>query len=107
MNPFLEESGPCAFCNKVLHFLEFVYPAGFESARVVKDKVLVASEDHLVFDVVDSALVTCQMNGIYGDTVTHLPRFLDLCMIDLIANRQCSAESKVQKYDGTLFPLSS
>ena len=105
MNPFLEESGPCAFYNKVLHLLEFIYPASFESPRVVKDKLLVTFEDHLVFDVVDSALGPCQLNGIYGETVTHLPRFLYLCMIDLpITNPQCFAESKARKYDRTLLP---
>ena len=62
MNPFLEERSPCTFCNKVLHLLEFFYAASFESPRVVKDEVLVASEDHLVFDVVESPLGTCQLN---------------------------------------------
>ena len=94
MNPFPEEIGPCTFCSKVHHLLEFVYAAGFESSRVVKDKVPVTSEDHLVFDIVSSALGPCQLNGIYGETVTHLPRVLYLCMIDLIANHQCFAESK-------------
>ena len=70
MNPFLKQSGPCTFCNKVLHLLEFVYSASFESARVVKYKVLVTSEDHLVFDIVDSALVTYQLNGIYTVTLS-------------------------------------
>ena len=86
MNPFLEESGPCTLCDEIFHLLEFVYATGFESPRVVKDKILVTSEDHLVFDIVHSALGPCQLNGIYGETVTHLPGFLYLCMIDLIAN---------------------
>ena len=56
MNLFLEERGPCMFCNKVHHMVEFFYAAGFESPRVAKDKVLVSSEDHLFFDVMESEL---------------------------------------------------
>jgi hypothetical protein len=58
MNPFLEESGLSTFFNKVLHLLKFIYATSFKPPRVVKDKVLITPEDHLVFDVVESALVT-------------------------------------------------
>ena len=62
MNPFLEESGLCAFRNKVLHLLEFLYAPGLKSLRVVKDKAWVTSEGHLIPNAVDSALGTRELN---------------------------------------------
>ena len=58
MNPFLEEGGLCAFSDKVLHLLKFHFAASLESPRVVKDEAWITSEDHLIFDVVDSTLGT-------------------------------------------------
>ena len=63
MDPFLEKGRLSTFGNKVLHLIEFVYAAHFKSPRVMKDKVWVASEDHLVFDVVKSALDMCQLHA--------------------------------------------
>ena len=63
MDPFLEEGCLSTFGNKVFHLVEFIYTAHFKSPRVVKDKVWVASEDHLVFDVVKSALEICQLHA--------------------------------------------
>ena len=68
MDPFLEKGRLSTFGNKVLHLVEFVYAAHFKSLRVMKDKVWVALEDHLVCDVVKSALEMCQL---------HAPRTTD------------------------------
>ena len=63
MDPFLEKGRLSAFGNKGLHLVEFVYAAHFKSPRVMKDKVWVALEDHLVCDVVKSALDMCQLHA--------------------------------------------
>ena len=62
MNAVLEGSGLCTFGNKVLHLLEFFCATGLNSLRVMKDKAWVTLEDHLVFNVVHSALETHQLN---------------------------------------------
>ena len=64
MNPFLEEGGLCTFSDKVLHPLKLLYAASLESRRVVKDEAWIASEDHLIFDVVDSTLGTRRLNRV-------------------------------------------
>lgn len=56
MNPFLEKSSGRTLRNKGLHLLEFIYASDFKSSRVMKNKVWVASEDHLILDVVHSTL---------------------------------------------------
>ena len=64
----------------------------------MKDKAWVTSEDHLVFNVVQSALKTYVLdepeNGIYVTTSAYPRRFLDLCMINLITNHQYLVRSK-------------
>ena len=70
MDPFLEKGCLSTFGNKVLHLIEFVYAAHFKSPRVVKDKVWVASEDHLVFDVVKSTLEMYQLHA--ARTITFM-----------------------------------
>ena len=62
MNPFLKEGGLCTFSDKVLHLLDLLYAASLKSPRVVKDKARITSEDHLVFDVVDSTLGTHRLS---------------------------------------------
>ena len=63
MDPFLEKCCLCTLGNKVLHLLEFVYATHFKSPGVMKDKVRVASEDHLVSDVGKCALEMCQLHA--------------------------------------------
>ena len=60
MNPFLEKGCLRTLSNKLLHLLEFVYTTHFKPPRVMKDEARVASEDHLVFDVVIPTLAMCQ-----------------------------------------------
>ena len=100
MNSFLEESGLCTFGDKVLHQVEFPYATSLESPRVMKDKARVTSEDHLVFNVVQSTLKLHWMNLKIGSTVTtctYPRRFLDLCTINLITNHQFLVRSKPKR----------
>ena len=62
MNPFLEKGCFHTLSNKVLHLLKFVYTTHFKPLRVIKDEAWVASEDHLVFDVVIPTLAVCQLH---------------------------------------------
>ena len=60
MNSFLEKGCLCTLGNKVLHLLKFSDATHFKPPRIMKYEVRVASEDHLVFDVVIPTLALCQ-----------------------------------------------
>ena len=62
MNLFLEEGGLFMFSDKGLHLLKFLYAPSLKSPRVVKDKAWIASEDHLVFNVVYPMLGIHRLN---------------------------------------------
>ena len=58
VNALLENGGSRTICNEVLHVQELVLAASFEALRIVKNQFLVAPENQLVLDVVDSSLTT-------------------------------------------------
>jgi hypothetical protein len=57
MDALIQLPRGCAFRDKFLHLLEFIYTSSFESARVMKDETRVALEDQFVINVVVPTLV--------------------------------------------------
>lgn len=48
--------------NKLLHFQEFVFATSFEALWIMKDEFVVAPENQLILDVVQSALKKVNLN---------------------------------------------
>ena len=67
MDSLFQLHSRCALQNEFLHLLEFIYTSGFESARVMKDEIWVASEHQFIRNFMVSALVevkSCQDQSI-------------------------------------------
>ena len=60
MNALLQFRRRSAIQNKFLHLIEFIFASRFESARVMKDEIPVASEYQFILDVVVPALIKSQ-----------------------------------------------
>lgn len=50
----------CSFGDEGFHRLQLIGTSSFESARVMKNKLRVARKYHLVFDIMETTLVTWQ-----------------------------------------------
>ena len=57
MNAFFERERVCTISNELLQLLEFTCGTSLEAPRVMEDKFVIAPENQLVLDVVNSALV--------------------------------------------------
>jgi hypothetical protein len=57
MDPLLQFHRRCAIQNKFLHLHEFIFTSSFESARVMKDEIPVASEYQFILNVMAPALI--------------------------------------------------
>jgi hypothetical protein len=57
MNPLLQFRRRSAIQNKFLHLREFIFTSRFESARIMKDEIPVASEYQFILDVMVPALI--------------------------------------------------
>ena len=67
MDSLFQFPSRCTLQNEFLHFLEFCFTSGFESARVVKDETWVASEHQFIRNFMVSALAevkSCQHRSI-------------------------------------------
>ena len=87
MKTFHEESGLCTIRNECLHPQKLVFTTSFEALRIVKNQFLVAPENQLVLDVVDSSLTTVGdvvINLVGNGKRPHPPGSLDSRWIDLI-----------------------
>ena len=76
MNPLLQFRGGCTIQNEFLHLIEFIFASRFESARVMKDVIPVASEYQFILDVVVPALIKSQDRSLqcvhtYIDGASH------------------------------------
>jgi hypothetical protein len=57
MNPLLQFRRRCVIHYKFLHLREFIFTSRFESARVMKDEIWVASEYQFILNVMVPALI--------------------------------------------------
>src|SRR6266481_1359438 len=63
MDSLFQYRSRCALQDEFLHLLEFSFTSGFESARVVKDEIWVASKHQFILNFMVSALIkvnSCQ-----------------------------------------------
>ena len=57
MDALIQFRRRCALRDKLLHLLEFIFTSSFESARVMKDEIWVASEYQFILNVMVPALI--------------------------------------------------
>ena len=87
MDSLFQLHSRCVLQNEFLHLLEFIYTSGFESARVMKDEIWVASEHQFILNFMVSALIvvnSCQYRLIEC-VGTYIKGGLHECGINLIA----------------------
>ena len=56
MDLLLEESCICMLGDEVLHLLKLILAASLKTRRVMEDESLIAFEDHLMVDIMESTL---------------------------------------------------
>jgi hypothetical protein len=87
MNPLLQFRRRSAIHHKILHLREFTFTSSFESARVVKDEIPVASEYQFILDVMVPALI--EVKNRQDRSLEYVHTYIDGALynggIDLIA----------------------